>query len=62
MPASPIDPAAAPPLLAVTSEEFAVRARNNSLSAIIDAFDEASGKALKRIVEWIRLKSAAAHA
>ena len=29
-----------------------VRARDNSLSAIIDAFDEAIGKALKRIVEW----------
>ena len=48
--------------LAATSAEFAVRARNNSLSAIIDAFDEAFGKALKRIVEWTVQESAAAHA
>ena len=38
--------------LAATSEEFAVRARNTSLPAIVEAFDEAFGKALKRIVEW----------
>jgi cholesterol transport system auxiliary component len=48
--------------LAATSEEFVVRARNNSLSAIIDAFDEAFGKALKRIVEWTVQEAAAAHA
>ena len=48
--------------LAATSEEFVVRARSNSLSAIIDAFDEAFGKALKRIVEWAVQRSAAARA
>jgi cholesterol transport system auxiliary component len=48
--------------LAATSEEFVVRASNNSLSAIIDAFDEAFGKALKRIVEWTVQEAAAAHA
>jgi ABC-type uncharacterized transport system auxiliary subunit len=31
------------------------------LPAIIDAFDEAFGKALKRIVEWAVQESAAAH-
>jgi ABC-type uncharacterized transport system auxiliary subunit len=39
-----------------------VRAGNTSLSAIIDAFDEAFGKALKRIVEWTVREAAAAHA
>jgi cholesterol transport system auxiliary component len=48
--------------LAATSEEYVARARNNSMPAIIDAFDEAFGKALKRIVEWAVQQSAAAHA
>ena len=47
--------------LASTSEEFVVRAANTSLPAIVSAFDEAFGKALKRIVEWT-LKEAAARA
>ena len=44
--------------LAAISEEFLVRARDNSLPAIIDAFDEAFGKALKRIVEWTVIEAA----
>ena len=39
-----------------------MRAKDNSLPAIIDAFDEACGKALKRIVEWAIQQSAAAAA
>jgi cholesterol transport system auxiliary component len=46
--------------VAATSEEFVVRASNTSLPAIVDAFDEASGKALKRIVEWTVIEAAAA--
>jgi cholesterol transport system auxiliary component len=46
--------------LAATSEEFVVRAGNTSLPAIVNAFDEAFGKALKRIVEWTVLQAAAA--
>ena len=46
--------------LAATSEEFVVSARNTSLPAIIAAFDEAFGKALKRIVEWTLKEAAAA--
>jgi cholesterol transport system auxiliary component len=38
--------------LAATSEEFVARAAGTSLPAIVTAFDEAFGKALKRIVEW----------
>jgi cholesterol transport system auxiliary component len=43
-----------------TSEEFVVRAGNTSLPAIVAAFDEASGKALKRIVEWAMTEAASA--
>jgi cholesterol transport system auxiliary component len=46
--------------VAATSEEFAVRARNTSVPAIVEAFDEAFGKALKRIVEWTVVEAAAA--
>jgi cholesterol transport system auxiliary component len=46
--------------VAATSEEFVVNARNTSLPAIIAAFDEAFGKALKRIVEWTLREAAAA--
>jgi ABC-type uncharacterized transport system auxiliary subunit len=46
--------------LAATSEEFVVRARDTSLPAIVNAFDEAFGKALKRIVEWTVIQAAAA--
>jgi cholesterol transport system auxiliary component len=38
--------------LASTSEEFSVRAEDTSLPAIARAFDEAFGKAAKRLVEW----------
>ncbi|HSA81696.1 MAG TPA: ABC-type transport auxiliary lipoprotein family protein [Geminicoccaceae bacterium] len=46
--------------LAATSEEFVVRASATSLSAIVTAFDEAFGKALKRIVEWTVIQAALA--
>ena len=46
--------------LAATSEEFVVRAGNTSLPAIVSAFDEAFGKALKRLVEWTVIQAAAA--
>jgi cholesterol transport system auxiliary component len=46
--------------VAATSEEFVVRASNTSLPAIVEAFDEASGKALKRIVEWTVIEAATA--
>jgi cholesterol transport system auxiliary component len=46
--------------LAATSEEAVVRASATSLSAIVSAFDEAFGKALKRIVEWTVIEAAAA--
>jgi cholesterol transport system auxiliary component len=46
--------------VAATSEEFVARARNTSLPAIVEAFDEAFGKALKRIVEWAVLEAATA--
>ena len=46
--------------VAATSEEFTVRANNTSLPAIVDAFDEAFGKALKRIVEWTVTEAAKA--
>ncbi len=38
--------------VASTSEEFSVRADDTSLPAIVRAFDEAFGKAAKRLVEW----------
>jgi cholesterol transport system auxiliary component len=44
--------------LAATSEEFVVRAANTSLPAIVEAFDEAFGKALRRIVEWAVVEAA----
>jgi len=44
--------------VAAISEEFEVRASNTSLPAIVEAFDEASGKALKRIVEWAVMEAA----
>jgi cholesterol transport system auxiliary component len=46
--------------LAAISEEFVVRAADTSVPAIVMAFDEAFGKALKRIVEWTLKESAAA--
>lgn len=46
--------------VAATSEEFTVRASNTSLPAIVEAFDEAFGKALKRIVEWAVIEAATA--
>jgi cholesterol transport system auxiliary component len=46
--------------VAATSEEFVVRASNTSLPAIVTAFDEAFGKALKRIVEWAVTEAATA--
>ena len=46
--------------VAATSEEFVVRAGNTSLPAIVTAFDEAFGKALKRIVEWAVTQAATA--
>jgi cholesterol transport system auxiliary component len=46
--------------VAATSEEFTVRASSTSLPAIVEAFDEAFGKALKRIVEWAVIEAAAA--
>jgi len=48
--------------LAAISEEAVVRARDTSLAAIIEAFDEAFGKAVKRIVEWTVAQAAAAQA
>ena len=35
-----------------------MRAKNTSLPAIVDAFDEAFGKTLKRIVEWTVIEAA----
>jgi cholesterol transport system auxiliary component len=46
--------------VAATSEEFVVRASSTSLPAIVNAFDEAFGKSLKRIVEWSVTEAAAA--
>jgi cholesterol transport system auxiliary component len=46
--------------IAATSEEFVVRASSTSVPAIVDAFDEAFGKALRRIVEWTVTQAAAA--
>jgi cholesterol transport system auxiliary component len=44
--------------IAAVSEEHVVRAKNTSLPAIVDAFDEAFGKTLKRIVEWTVIEAA----
>jgi cholesterol transport system auxiliary component len=38
--------------LGSTSEEFVVEAENTSMPAIVRAFDEAFGKATKRLIEW----------
>jgi cholesterol transport system auxiliary component len=38
--------------IAATSEGFTVAAQDRSLEAIVAAFDEALGKALRRVVEW----------
>jgi cholesterol transport system auxiliary component len=38
--------------LSATSAEAVIRAENTSLPAIVRAFDEAFGKATKRLVEW----------
>jgi cholesterol transport system auxiliary component len=46
--------------LAATSEEFVVRASDTALPAIVNAFDDALGKALKRLVEWTVIQAAAA--
>jgi cholesterol transport system auxiliary component len=46
--------------LASTSEEFVVRAADTSVPGIVMAFDEAFGKALKRVVEWTLKEAAAA--
>jgi cholesterol transport system auxiliary component len=46
--------------LAATSEEFVTRAANTSLPAIVTAFDDAFGKAIKRVVEWTLREAAAA--
>jgi cholesterol transport system auxiliary component len=48
--------------LASTSEEFVVRAEDTSLPAIVRAFDEAFGKAAKRMVEWTIRQLATAEA
>jgi cholesterol transport system auxiliary component len=45
--------------IAAVSEESVVRAKNTSLPSIVDAFDEAFGKSLKRIVEWTVIEAAA---
>lgn len=39
-------------IVGATSVEQVVRARENSLDAVISAFDEALGKTLKDVVEW----------
>jgi cholesterol transport system auxiliary component len=44
--------------IAAVSQEYAVRAKTTSLPSIVDAFDEASGKTLKRIVEWTVIEAA----
>jgi cholesterol transport system auxiliary component len=38
--------------VAATSEGFTVAAQDRSLQAIVGAYDEALGKALRRVVEW----------
>ena len=39
-------------IIAWTSEEHTIPASGESMEAIVKAFDQALGKALKRIVEW----------
>lgn len=39
-------------IIAWTSEEHTIPAASDSMDAIVGAFDQALGKALKRIVEW----------
>ena len=46
--------------IAAVSEESVVRASNTSLPAIIDAFDEAFGKVLRRVVDWTVMEAATA--
>jgi cholesterol transport system auxiliary component len=48
--------------IAATSEGFTVAAQDRALDAVVMAFDEALGKALKRIVEWTVREIAAAEA
>ncbi len=38
--------------VAATSKAFAIKAANGSLPAIVTAFDDGLGKALRRLVEW----------
>jgi cholesterol transport system auxiliary component len=47
--------------VASTSEAFSVRAEDTSLPTIVRAFDEAFGKADKRLVEWTIRQIALAH-
>jgi cholesterol transport system auxiliary component len=46
--------------IAAVSEESVVRASSTSLPAIVDAFDQAFGKVLRRIVEWTVTEAAIA--
>ncbi len=46
--------------LGSTSEEFVVQAEDTSMPAIVRAFDQAFGKAAKRLVEWTIRRSASA--
>lgn len=46
--------------LGSTSEEFVVQAEDTSMPAIVRAFDEAFGKAAKRLIEWTVRRSASA--
>lgn len=39
-------------IVATSAKEFVVTSKSNTLSDIVDAFDEALGKSLRRIVEW----------
>jgi cholesterol transport system auxiliary component len=48
--------------IAATSEGFTVNAQDRSLEAIVAAFDEGLGKALRRVVEWTVRKIAEAEA
>jgi cholesterol transport system auxiliary component len=48
--------------LAATSEGFTVVAEDRSLQAIVAAFDEGLGKALRRVAEWTVREIAAAEA
>ncbi len=46
--------------LGTTSDEFVVQAEDTSMPAIVRAFDEAFGKATRRLVEWTIRQSASA--